>query len=317
MDDKRFDVVVAGELLVDFTSTETGDFRFNAGGGTANFAAAVSMAGMKAAFLGQVGEDLFGHMLEESLASYGVYTGALCYSENCRTSLAFVSTAPDGERDFVFYHSPGADAEFAPEQLNKEVLLSSSLVHISTVCATAPNGAAAVLAAARMAKENGILVSFDPNVRPALWKSAEACAAYARQVLPLCDIVKLSQEELELLFGAGTEQENVEKLIAMGPRLAVITAGAEGAAWYRRGECGFVPARKVKAVDTTGAGDCFFGSFIAKLLECHKEIEAISGEELANCMHYAAAAAALCVQRKGGMPALPKREAVEAYMACV
>ncbi|MCX2726988.1 PfkB family carbohydrate kinase [Thermomicrobium sp. 4228-Ro] len=309
-----FDVVSCGELLVDFVALRRGvrlaeapAFRRAAGGAPANVAVGVARLGRRAAFLGQVGDDDFGHYLAETLARAGVDVRGLRFSPDARTALAFVSLRADGERDFLFYRHPSADMLWRPEDVDRTVASTTRIFHFGSISLIEEPARSATLVAMETAREHGARLSYDPNLRLALWPSPEAARAGMLRGLEHAEIVKLSREELAFLTGssdpAATRQLWHDRL-----QLLVVTLGAAGCAYLTPQEEGEVPGFTVPIVDTTGAGDGFVAGLLVGLLEQGFDWSKRAVEQV---LRLANAVGALVCTRRGAIPALPTRRQVQ------
>lgn len=315
------DAAAVGEVLIDFTPAGANEYGYqsfsaNPGGAPANVMAALAKWGRKAGFIGKVGKDTFGDFLQQVLEQAGVDTRGLVLSEPYRTTLAFVHLQADGDRSFSFYRSPGADMMLTPEEVREEIVAEAGLLHFGSVSLTDEPSAAATLHAVRLARSLGKLVSFDPNLRPALWKSLDEAKARIREGLELAHIVKLSEEELEFLTGeknleAGTDLLHRE----FRTPLFLVTLGAEGSFFRLGGECRRVPGRPLQAVDTTGAGDCYLAGFLHKFLEAGGALEQLDAAAVQSMAAFANAAGALITLSKGAIPAIPQLADIEAFLA--
>ncbi|RAU97360.1 carbohydrate kinase [Paenibacillus sp. YN15] len=315
------DAAAVGEVLIDFTPAGTNEYGYqsfsaNPGGAPANVMAALAKWGRKAGFIGKVGKDTFGEFLQQVLEQAGVDTRGLVLSEPCRTTLAFVHLQADGDRSFSFYRSPGADMMLTPEEVREEIVAEAGLLHFGSVSLTDEPSAAATLHAIRLARGLGKLVSFDPNLRPALWKSLDEAKARIREGLELAHIVKLSEEELEFLTGEKNLETGTELLCReFRTPLILVTLGAEGSFFRLGGECRRVPGRPVQAVDTTGAGDCYLAGFLHKFLEAGGALEQLDAAAVQSMAAFANAAGALITLSKGAIPAIPQLTDIEAFLA--
>lgn len=294
-------VVCLGEILIDFVSTERARrladapaFEKAAGGAPANVAAGVAKLGVASAFLGKVGADPFGGYLAETMQRAGVDISGLVFDATARTTLAFVSLAADGDRDFVFYRNPGADELYAIADVRESLITGCEIFHFGSVSMTGEPSRAATLHAARLAREAGKIVSFDPNLRLNLW-SSDAREAIAEAAV-LADIVKVSEEEMAFLPPG------------LAPKLLLVTRGAKGCTWKTAKAAGEVGGFAVAAVDTTGAGDAFVAAMLAQILE-NGSVPEDAGTVSEFC-RFANAAGALATTRRGAIPALPGRTAI-------
>ena len=307
-------ITTIGEILIDLTQThmdENGVPRFAAhpGGAPANVAVAARKLGAETAFIGCIGRDLFGQMLRDTLVKHGVGTDGLQVTDKANTTLAIVMVSPDGERSFSFYRKPGADTLIGRDRAVKDAA-GTGILHFGSVSLTDPACRETVIAAIREAKSSGAIISYDPNYRASLWESEAAAVEQMRAVLPLCDIVKISDEETKLLCGVQEPAAALEKLDALGVRLAVCTLGAHGAMWRRGEETGTVPGFSVKVADTNGAGDTFFGALLSRIA-ARGGLNELSGKEISGFIRFANKAASLTTSRPGAIPAMPALQEVE------
>ncbi|MGE7998892.1 carbohydrate kinase family protein [Lysinibacillus sp. NPDC093190] len=270
-----------GELLIDFTPTEQNaslatieQFTKNAGGAPANVAAVCAKLEQQAALITQVGHDAFGDFLVETLKKADVDTNYIVQTANGETSLAFVSLTDDGGRDFLFYRRHAADLLYNKMQLPTNLLTDKDILHFCSVNLVESPMKHAHVALIEQAHQAGSLVSFDPNVRLPLWNDAKACRQTILEFLPKAHIVKLSEEELLFLTAIEEEETAVHSLFQGKVQVLIVTRGAEGASLYTKKLHVKVPADKVHAIDTTGAGDAFIGALLAILL--NKQITAIN-----------------------------------------
>lgn len=311
-----FDVTALGEILIDFTPcgrSEAGQqiFEQNPGGAPANVLACLSKCGKKTAFIGKVGRDMHGAYLKAVLEQNQICTKGLMVSEDVFTTLAFVSLSDSGERRFSFARKPGADTCLRVEEVNRELIRNSKIMHIGSLSLTAEPAKSATFKALELAKEGGCIISYDPNYRAPLWDSKEVAIEGMRSVLPFVDVMKLSDEETELLTGEAAPEEAAKLLLAKGVSIIAVTLGADGALVCTKEGCRNVPAFKAKPVDTTGAGDSFWGGFLNKLLESGKCPEKLSLAEAAEFARFGNAVASICVERRGAIPAMPTLVEIE------
>lgn len=316
-----FDIAAIGELLIDFTPagiSSAGNLIFerNPGGGPANLLAAASKLGASAAFLGKVGNDQFGHFLEKTLKNSHIDTRGLRFSESVSTTLAFVHLNEQGDRSFSFYRNPGADMMISEGELDADILKSSKIFHSGSVSMTDEPSRSATLKAVEFAKNSGAIISFDPNLRPPLWKSLEEAKKQILTGINSADVLKISGEELEFITGEKDLARGTKQLeIKYGIKIITVTLGPAGA-YYRAGDItGYHPTYDVPVVDTTGAGDAFLGAFLFKLRNTDlKDIRNLSSNELDGIMDFANAAGACTTVKKGGVPAVPELAEVERCM---
>jgi fructokinase len=309
-----------GELLIDFVALESGvtvgeasGFHKKPGGAPANVAVAAARLGSAAAFLGQVGDDPFGHYLADVLRAEGVDTRGLTFSRDARTALAFVSLRADGERSFVFYRHPSADMLMTPADVALDVIDAYDIFHYGSITLIGEPSRSATLAAIHHARSRGKLISYDPNLRLNLWESADAARAGMLSGLEYAHIVKVSEEELDFLLPGldVIDDDPVAALWRGDMRVICVTRGAHGAVMYTRDQRhaeseGFT----VSAVDTTGAGDSFVAAMLTEV-QRHGERWA---DHLPEIVRYACAAGALTTTGRGAIPSLPTRDQITAFL---
>ena len=319
--DKAFDVVALGELLVDFTQNGLSDqgnllFEANPGGAPANVLAMLRKLGKRCAFLGKVGADSFGEMLARTVEEAGIDLRGLRRDPEIPTTLAVVHTFPNGDRDFSFYRKPGADIMLRPEELDEELLGGCRIFHFGTLSLTDEPCRSATEKAVELAKAAGALISFDPNLRPPLWKSEEAAKAAIEWGLARCDILKIADNELLFMTGEHDFDKGAAILRARFPRIRLfnVTAGAEGSYSYYGEERVFVPAcKRGGVIETTGAGDTFCACVLNFVLE--HGLEDLSWDALRAMLRFANTAAWCVTTRKGAIRSMPERETVEKLLA--
>ncbi|MBE7021817.1 MAG: carbohydrate kinase [Ruminococcaceae bacterium] len=312
---KQFDLVALGEILIDFTFTGHSDsgmrlFEQNPGGAPANVLAAVARLGGRAAFIGKIGKDLHGAFLRETLEKHHIDTTALKDTDKAFTTLAFVQLSESGERSFSFARKPGADTTLWPEEIDYGLIEHAKIFHVGSLSMTDEPAKSATLAALSFAKEKGILISYDPNYRPALWPDEETAIREMRSLLPYADVVKLSDEEITLLTDKSEPASAAETLINRGTSCVIVTLGAEGALVTTQKDQYLAPAKKMPVVDTTGAGDAFMGGFLYCLSRQSENPAGLCGETLRSFADFANATAGLCVGKRGGITAMPTLEEV-------
>jgi fructokinase len=316
----KIDVAAIGEVLIDFAQESVDALGYptmaaHPGGAPCNFLAALSALGMKTAFLGKVGEDDFGLMLRHTLDSAGIDTRGLVSDPDVFTTLAFVRFDKNRDRSFSFARKPGADTRLRSDELDLTVIDECRMLHFGTLSLTDEPARSATQAAVEYARRCGKLISFDPNLREPLWPSLDAAAEQMLWGLKNADVVKISGEEAEFLFGGGCEKSAELILNNCGAKLVMITLGSEGCFIKNRAAQCRVPAARVKAADTTGAGDIFGGSAAYCLLSSGKAPEDLNEEELNAIGRFACAAAGLSVQRPGGISSVPGKEEILALLA--
>ena len=314
------DVVCLGELLIDFVPLETGSdlrgadaFRKAAGGAPANVAVGLARLGVSSAFMGQVGRDGFGRFLADTLAASGVDVSPLRATAAAPTMLAFVSLAADGEREFLFYRSPSADMLFAPEDVDEAALAAAKVLHVGSISLIAEPSRSATLHAIALARRHGVRVSYDPNLRLALWPDAEAARAGLRLGLRHAEIVKIGADEVQFLTASTDPVAGARALWHEGIVLMAVTRGGDGCVWLTRDAQGELPGFAVPAVDTTGAGDAFMAGLLAGVLD-HLDGTPDPDRVGAAC-RFGNAMGALTTTARGAIPSIPGRPAVEAFLA--
>jgi fructokinase len=314
------DVVCFGDLLIDFVPTTSGlpladveTFHRAPGGAAANVAVGLARLGAKSAFMGKVGDDVFGHLLADTLRREGVDTGPLRFDARARTALAFVSLKADGERDFLFYRHPSADMLFTTGEVDAEAIAAAPVFHFDSISLAAPGPRETALFAADQARGQGKLVSFDANLRLPLWASAEEAKAGIRQGLARATIAKFSDDELDFMTGARDPASLRRELWHDGLKLMVLSIGKAGSILLTATQEIAVPTFKVDAVDTTGAGDGFVAGLLAGLLHHPDRLD--DRDFLFSAGRFANAVGALTTTERGAIPALPTRDQVQALLA--
>lgn len=316
-------IAAIGELLIDFVPQEKGcalsdvvHFERVAGGAPANVVTAVSRLGGNGVMVSQVGCDAFGTHIIRELEKSGVDTRYVFRTRQANTGLAFVSLAADGNREFSFFRNPSADLYLSEEQMEPGMLEDTAVLHFCSVDLVDWPVRKAHERLITLAKERGVIVSFDPNVRLPLWETPEACQQEIREFLPLADIIKLSDEELEFVTGCEDEAEAAKKLLESNCRMLILTKGADGSSVYTRQAEAHISAVSVDdVVDTTGAGDSFAGSFLFQLVQKQVSLDgldALTAEELQQLLTFSANYAALTIRKKGAVMAT-MQEMEEAY----
>lgn len=305
------DVVALGELLIDFTCEKAdGDgyptMAAHPGGAPANFLAALTKYGAKTAMIGKVGADTFGKLLLGTLRNAGVDTRGMIVDEDSFTTLAFVTLDESGNREFAFARKPGADTRLTAEDIDYTLIDEAKVLHFGTLSLTDEPARTATRKAIAYAREKGKLISCDPNLRLPLWRDPEEAKEQMLWAIAQADVVKISDNEVDFLFGC-TPAEGAEKLLReYGAKLVFVTCGADGCYFKNARACGQVPAPKVgKVIDTTGAGDIFGGSAMCKLLESGASPEALDEAKLREIASFACTAASLSATRSGGISSVP------------
>lgn len=310
------DVVALGELLIDFTNTSTDGEGYptmaaHPGGAPANFLAALSKFGAKVALLGKVGDDTFGTLLVSTLKKAGIETRGVVMAEDVFTTLAFVTLDETGNREFAFARKPGADTQIAFEEIDLSLIDEAKVFHFGTLSLTDEPARTATYKAVAYAKEKGKLVTYDPNLRKPLWHDLEEAKKQLLWGLGQADVVKISDEEVEFLFGLGVEEGAKHILENYGVKLVFVTCGAAGCFFKNAQAEGHVPSLQgIKVVDTTGAGDIFGGSAVWKLLQLQKDPACLSAEELVDTVRFACTVAGLSTTKAGGISSVPEPDCV-------
>ena len=314
------DVVALGELLIDFAtvSTDAGGYPTMAahpGGAPANFLAALTKFGANTALLGKVGTDTFGKLLIGTLKNAGIETRGLIATDDVFTTLAFVTFDEHGDRAFAFSRKPGADTCLSFEELDLSLIDEARVFHFGTLSLTDEPAQSATYRAVAYAKEKGKLITYDPNLRKPLWRDLEEAKKQLLWGLRQADVVKISDEEVEFLFGLGVEEGAAHILENYGVKLVFVTCGPDGCFFKNALASGHVPSLSdIQVIDTTGAGDIFGGSALWKLLQLNKAPETLTLEELTYLVRFACTSAGLSTTRSGGISSVPDYETVLQYL---
>ena len=315
-----YDVAALGELLIDFTclSTDADGYPTMAahpGGAPANYLAALTKFGAKTAMIGKVGSDAFGRLLIKTLKGAGIDTRGMLVSDDVFTTLAFVTLDDSGDREFSFARKPGADTQLRFDEIDLSVIDASKVLHFGTLSMTNEPARDATYKAVEYAAGHGKLISFDPNLRKPLWDDLDEAKRQMLWGLRHADVVKISDEETEFLFGIAPEEAAKHIIDGFGVRLVYVTCGAEGCFYRTKTASGFVKALSGIAVkDTTGAGDIFGGSAMYGLLRAGGVPEKLTAEELENIVSFACASAGLSTTKAGGISSVAELGEVEAAM---
>jgi fructokinase len=306
-------VICFGELLIDFVSLEHGvtvgeasGFIKAPGGAPANVAVAVSRLGYKSAFMGQMGDDPFGHYLVDVLKADNIDVDGVTYSPDARTALAFVSLKADGDRSFMFYRHPSADMLMEPASVRADVISRYKIFHFGSITMIGEPSRSATLKALEIAQANKMFISYDPNLRLALWENAESAKNGMLHGFEFAHFVKVSEEEVEFLTGTNDPQT----LWRDQMQLIVVTHGSQGATFYTRSQHQHIGGYRVKAVDTTGAGDSFVATILTQILANEDDYL----QKMPEIVRFANAVGALTTQKKGAIPALPTRPQVDQFI---
>ena len=337
------DIVCLGELLIDMFPSELGRrlaevsaFYPKPGGAPANVAVAAARLGAESAFIGKVGDDAFGHHLIEVLRAEGVDTSGMRLDQEARTTMAFIAQPDENTSEFVFYRNPGADMRLRPDELDRGMLSQGKAFHFGSISLIAEPSRSATLEALGEARAGGALISFDVNYRPTLWDKPSVARERIEETIPLVDVVKVNEVELVLLSAAygpggagrpaapppGRLARDVsaltrggQSLLAMGPRLCVVTLGREGSFFQTKQGGGHVPGFAVETVDATGCGDAFVAGLLWRLVGHGVWQEQPDVTALGTALRYANAVGALTSLKRGVIPALPTAAQVEAFLS--
>lgn len=313
---KKYDVVALGELLIDFTEYGRSDrgnklFEANPGGAPCNVLSLLQKLGKKTAFIGKVGNDQFGRMLCDTITSIGIDASNLVFDEEIPTTLAFVGKTSDGDREFSFYRNPGADMMLKKSDVNNELLKNTKIFHFGTLSMTHETVREATINAVRTAKENGAYISLDPNLREPLWNSLDEAKAQMKTALSYCDILKISDNEIEFLTGESDFDEGVRKIRQeYDIPLICVTLGKDGSiAYYNDIKVTADGFHQENVIDTTGAGDTFCGCMLSYI--CDIGLSNLTEDKLYEMIRYANAAASIVTTRAGAILSMPSKEEIE------
>lgn len=316
---KEYDVVALGELLIDFPKngeSEQGNNLFEAcpGGAPCNVLSMLSNLDKKTAFIGKVGNDSFGQMLKNVVEEEGIDVRGLKLDDEVPTTLAFVHTAPDGDRSFSFYRSPGADMMLRPEEIDEDLIRNTKVFHFGTLSMTDDNIEETTLKALEIAKESDALISFDPNLRPPLWNSLDRAKEKMLYGIDQCDVLKISDDEIEFLTGTTDIEDGINQILENHPvKLVFATMGKDGSkAFYNGQVVDGAPFVREDTIETTGAGDTFMASVLSYIID--KGIDNLTTEDLEEMLTFANAAASLITTRKGALRSMPKPEEVQEFI---
>lgn len=313
--DKIYDVTALGEMLIDFTlngQSSQGNNMFEAcpGGAPCNVLAMLNKLGRKTAFIGKVGQDQFGHLLKDTIDELGIETKGLILDEEIHTTLAFVHTFPDGDREFSFYRKPGADMMLTEDEVDYDLIRQSKVFHFGTLSMTDEPVRTATKKALETAKEAGCLITFDPNLRPPLWESLDEAKKAMEYGFQYCDVLKISDNEIQFVSGKEDYDEGVLYLKEKYKiPLIFLTMGKDGSRAYYKGLRVERKGFAVKAVETTGAGDTFCGCAIGGILDYG--LDTLTESQLGNILTYANAGAALITMKKGAIRSMPETADIE------
>ncbi len=311
-----YDVVALGELLIDFAPKSTDAAGYptlaaNPGGAPGNFLAALNKYGCATAMIGKVGDDMFGRLLLKTLKEAGIGTGGIVVDPDQFTTLAFVSLDESGNRDFSFARKPGADTCLRYDEVDKSLLKNTRVFHFGTLSLTNDPAKTATHRAIEKAKSEGALISLDPNLRKPLWPDEQSAKDAIEWSLRQADIIKISDEEIEFLWGLQPEEGAQKLLKEYGASLVYATLGPKGCHAAAKNAAVTVSSpRGIHVVDTTGAGDIFGGSAMSRFLKTGKKPEELTEEDLKSIVTFACTAASLSTQQHGGISSVPEEKDV-------
>ncbi len=313
-----FDIVSLGELLIDFTpcgKSKQGSFMFeaNSGGAPCNVLAAMVKLEKSAAFIGKVGKDTFGDFLKETLIALNIDTRGLIQTPEHFTTLAFVTLDDEGNRNFSFSRKNSADVMLTPDEVDDELIRFARIFHCGTLSLTDENCRAATLKALDIAKDAGIVISVDPNLREPLWSDLEEARKAMRIVMEYADIIKISDYEIEFLYGESDIVSGAKRILKeFSPKILFATCGRDGAYMLKDDIVLHHPCfDEVKTIDTTGAGDSFCGTALSRLLDYNLDFSAVAENECFEILKYASAAASLATTKRGAIPSMPSDEQIQ------
>lgn len=319
---KQYDVVALGELLIDFTENGTSGqgnpvYEANPGGAPCNVLSMLNRLGHQTAFLGKVGNDIFGRQLRSTVESAGINVEGLLTDEDVRTTLAFVETKPDGDRDFFFYRNPGADMMLREEEVRDDIIAAGKIFHFGTLSMTNEPVRSATKHAIAVAKENGALISFDPNIREPLWKDMEEAKEQTAYGLSVCDILKISDNEIQWFSGKEDYTEGIRMLQQTYQiPLILLSMERDGSRAYYKNMIVEVPAFLQKnTIETTGAGDTFGACCLHYILQYG--LMELTEQQLKDMLTFANAAASIITTRKGALRVMPSLEEIQNYFESI
>jgi fructokinase len=314
------EIVCLGEILIDLFPAEIGKkladvsaFYPNPGGAPANVAVAVKKLGVLSGFIGKVGDDAFGYHLINVLKEQGVETRGMRVDESARTTLAFIALPDENTAEFVFYRNPGADLRLWPDELDRKMIENARALHIGSLSLVEEPARSATYKAVRWARQAGVLVSFDVNYRPSLWKEPKDALEQIKEMLPYANLLKVNETELALLTGRD-DKTGARKLLSEGPEIVVVTLGKKGSLVAAKEINCFMPAFPVETVDAVGCGDAFISGFLTKLALSPEWRRNLEEPIIMEALRYANAVGALTALKHGVIPALPTADEVDRFL---
>lgn len=316
---KKYDVVALGELLIDFTEngmSEQGNYMFeaNPGGAPCNVLSMLSNLGRETAFIGKVGDDFLGHYLKKVIKEVGIHADALFFDKEIPTTLAFVHTDADGDRDFSFYRNPGADVMLRENEIPEETIADSRVFHFGSLSLTHPEVRKATKRALQIAKENGCLISFDPNLREPLWNSMEEAKEQIAFGISQCDVLKISDNEIQWFTGEEDFDTGIHMLQEQySVKFITLSRGKEGSsAYWGKHKVDVASFQKKNTIETTGAGDTFCACILHGILSLEScDLSELPEKTVVDMLTFANAAAKLITTKKGALRVMPRREEIE------
>ncbi len=315
------DVIALGESLIDFSHCGKSEcglnvFEQNPGGAPANVLATVSKMGGSSAFIGKVGDDQFGRFLKDTMETSAIDCSGMILSKDVPTTLAFVHLSNTGDRSFSFYRDKTADLLLNWSEIDKNQLSNCKIFHFGSLSLISNPCKSATMKSVRAAKKNGAIISYDPNYRPLLWSDEKTAVKEMLKPLPVVDLLKVSEEELELLTGTADLENGADKLLSYGISFVAITLGEKGSYFATKNHKGYVKTINVDAVDTTGSGDAFWGTLLYQLKDMNKEeIANLAYEDLEKIVKLCNVAGSLTATKKGAIPAIPNKETATSRLA--
>ena len=315
------DIICIGEALIDFFAVKTGcnlrnvtEFKRIAGGAPANVAVGAARLGAEAAFIGRVGLDEFGFYLRDILRDNNVNIEMMQFDKDTRTGLAFISLPTPTSRGFLFYRNPSADMLLDWKEFNYKLIEETKIFHFGSISLIEQKSRKSTIKAVEAAKKGKAIISYDPNLRIELWQDVKSAEKIIKEAMPLADIIKLNDVELEFITGNSDIKTGAKSLLQYGAKLCLVTLGEKGSFYCSKFFSGFVPTFNVKTIDSTGCGDSFVSSFLSYLIGEDLENLAKNEKELMHAVKFATAAASLTSMKKGVISALPYKSGVDEFL---
>lgn len=307
------DIVTLGEAVIDFTYSETPDgvfYRQNPGGSPANVAAAVKNLGVHSAYIGKIGTDIFGTYIGNTLSDLGIDTSGIVHDKDHLNALAFIRTLPTGKREFTFYRNNTADKNLRYNEINLRLIDDCNILHFGALLLESEPARSSITNAVEYAHEKGKIISYAINYRDSLWSDRVDAAIAMRSVLCFTHILKVSEEELELLSDSSNLLPSIYKLLKYGIKVIIVTQGAKGCILATNKGIREIRPYKTIIVDTLGSGDSFLGAFLTRINKLPTVLDEIDLDELEEFARYANAAGAVCASRIGAIPAMPDHDEI-------